>query len=263
MKLSTVLTACNDKYNRFIPIFIKAWKYFYPDVKIIIIYIGSIPQHQKQYSEFIHEFHPPSNLPTAYVAQTIRLLWPALLGEKEGVLITDMDMIPANSVYFTKSIKHLDDNLFVNYRQGDDIQNQIYMCYNIAPSKIWAEIFHIQSDSDVHNFLVKNFNHEYDSIHGGRGWCIDQELFYQYFMKWKLSHPNAYIFLTDALTKFARFDFNEFQYIKKTFIIHVSRGKYADCHLFSAKCPYSEEELTELIDNLQEIITKKRDPNLI
>jgi hypothetical protein len=247
MKLSTVLTACDIKYSRFIPIFIKSWQYFYPSVKIVIVFIGNLPEHYNEYRDQIIEFSPPTGLPTSYVAQTIRLLWPALLGEKGGVLITDIDMIPGNNKYFTDSISSYPDEIFINYRQGNGITDQIYMCYNVAPSHVWGELFHIYNRDDIDKFLVQNFNCEYDSQHGGKGWFTDQELFYKYFMKWKNFNPESWVFLTDEQTHFQRFDFPKYAYSDILFIRNLKSRRFADCHLYSHECPYSEKELLELI----------------
>lgn len=248
MKLSTVLTACDEKYARFVPLFIKAWQKFYPDVAIKIIFIGTIPERFSSIRHYLEEYTPPPGLPTAYCAQTIRLLWPALLGNPDGVLITDIDMIPANSTYFTENIGSLPNDLFVNYRQGDGLYDHIYMCYNVAPSSIWAEMFHITSREDVDTFLEKNFNKEYDSEHGGNGWFTDQELFFKYFMQWKdFGGPNSFIFLTDNDTKFERIDYFVFIYKKCILNEYLNTKKYADCHLYAHMCRLSEEELTDLL----------------
>jgi len=250
MKLSTVLTACDLKYSRFIPIFIRSWNYFYPSIKIVIVFIGCLPENYKKYNQHIVEFNPPFGLPTSYIAQTIRLLWPSLLGEKDGVLITDIDMIPGNRSYFSESIMNLPDDIFINYRQGYGITNQIYMCYNVAPSNIWSEIFHIYRLEDIHKFLVQNFHHEYDSFHGGKGWFTDQELFYNYFMKWKHFNPESYRFLTDEETGFSRFDFPRHNYNISLFIKKLRSLNFSDCHLYAHECPFSEDELFLMIDNL-------------
>lgn len=250
MKLSHVLTACNDKYSRFIPLFIHYWKKFYPDVKPVIIYVGKLSNEYEKYRQYITEYEGPIGLPTAYVAQTVRLLWPAILNETDGVLITDIDMIPANSTYFTKNINNLDNNMFINYRQGDggglDCK-QIYMCYNIAPSKIWGDIFDIRSIEDINKFLITNINPVYDSIHGGNGWCTDQELFYLYFFKWAFNNVN-YIFLNDKNTLFMRMEPNCLDYNKNTIKQLLKTQIFSDCHFFSNRCPWTADDIIELLD---------------
>jgi hypothetical protein len=249
MKLTHVLTACNDKYSRFIPLFIHYWNKFYPEVKPIIIYVGRLPDYYKKYSEFITEYKSPYGLPSAYVAQTIRLLWPAILNQTGGVLITDMDMIPANSQYFSVNIQNLDDNLFINYRQADGFGlnvKQLYMCYNIAPSKIWSDIFNIRNMNDLNKFLITNFNPEYDSIHGGNGWYTDQELFFNYFMKWSKNNSN-HIFLNDLNTQFVRLEPSYLNYDMHAIMRSLNTNKYADCHIYSNFCPWNENDILDFI----------------
>jgi len=59
MKLTDVLTAtdANPLYYKFVPIFIRAWKKLFPEIKIHIILISDkiIPE-LKPYSEFIKLF---------------------------------------------------------------------------------------------------------------------------------------------------------------------------------------------------------------
>lgn len=247
MKISVALTACNDKYSRFIPIFIHYWKTLYPTIKPMIIYVGNLDDKYGEYSDHLIEYAPPANLPTAYVAQTVRLLWPALLNQTDSILISDIDMIPANSQYFTRSIEHLDNNLFVNFRQGDVLKDQIYMCYNAAPPSIWREIFHIYNINDINKFLINNFNTHYDSIHGGRGWYTDQELFYKYFMIWK-NFSSDYVFLTDLETKFNRMEPMWLNYNVDIIKKYLKLKIYSDCHLYSDQCPWSEEEMKLLCE---------------
>ena len=107
MKLDCVLTAVNDNnmYLDFVPIFIKTWNKLYPlvDVKIILI-SKEIPEHLKEYQDNIILFEPLSNISTAFISQYIRLLYPAILNYQNGILITDIDMLPMNKTYYIKNI---------------------------------------------------------------------------------------------------------------------------------------------------------------
>ena len=99
MKLDCVLTATNEKkiYLDFVPIFIKTWNKLYPDVDVLIILIAeSIPDDLLIYKKNIKLFNPIQNVLTSFTAQFIRLLYPCLLNYENGVLITDMDMLPMN-----------------------------------------------------------------------------------------------------------------------------------------------------------------------
>ena len=60
------------------------------------------------------------------------------------------------------------------------------MTYNIAKAKYWKEIFSITNENDIRDFLIKNYNNEYDALHGGNGWFSDQKLLYNYVIsKWQ------------------------------------------------------------------------------
>ena len=96
MKITTVLTAVNNnpKYTRFIPLFIFRWNVLYPGIRIKIIFIGnSIPRQYTKYSEYFELFPEIKAVNSVYIAQTIRLLYPALLGPNETVVITEIEAI--------------------------------------------------------------------------------------------------------------------------------------------------------------------------
>ena len=119
MKLSCVLTACNDipLYYDFIPLFIKTWNKLYPDVDVKIIFISdSIPTKFIKYSDNLILFKPLPNISTAFISQYIRLLYPAILDYKYGILITDMDMLPMNRSYYTKNIEIFPDDKLIYLR---------------------------------------------------------------------------------------------------------------------------------------------------
>ena len=116
MKLDCVLTACNDNplYKDFIPIFIKVWNILYPNVDVKIIFINeTIPDELIQYKNNIILFNPIPNMSTAFISQYIRLLYPAILNYENGIMITDMDILPMNEVYYTKNIETIDNSKFV------------------------------------------------------------------------------------------------------------------------------------------------------
>ena len=104
MKLDTVLTAVNDNplYIGFVPYFIRMWKLLYPDVNVKIVLVAEyIPENLKEYNDNLILFKPIEGISTAFTSQYIRLLYPNLLGCTNGVLITDMDIVPMNRTYYT------------------------------------------------------------------------------------------------------------------------------------------------------------------
>ena len=106
MKLDCVITSVNlnHKYSQFIPLFIKSWSKLLPHIDIKIILINDcIPDKYKEFKENIILFKPIEKMHTAFIAQYIRILYPAILNYKNGILISDMDMIPMNDFYYTEN----------------------------------------------------------------------------------------------------------------------------------------------------------------
>lgn len=186
MQLKAVLTAVNDNimYWRFIPLFIKVWKLFFPDVLIVIVFIGEeLPVELLAYSKHIRLFKPLfPHISTAYTAQIIRLVYPALLKVDGAVLITDMDMLPMNQSYYTKGLEDQPDNSFILYHQ-EDIEvppyKEYFICYVAARPEVWAEVFNITDEISIHNFLLMNYNNQYEDRHNGVGWGTDQQVLYR------------------------------------------------------------------------------------
>ena len=104
MKVDCVLTAVNTNplYIEFVPYFIKVWRKIMPTANIKIILIAdSIPDDLVEYQKYFILFSPIKNVSTSFTSQYIRLLYPALLtGYKDGIMITDIDMIPLNKKYY-------------------------------------------------------------------------------------------------------------------------------------------------------------------
>lgn len=245
MKLDCVLTSVNEKemYIDFIPFFVKAWKILYPsvDVKIILI-ANEIPKKFIDYKNNIILFTPIKNVLTGFTSQFIRLLYPGILKFNNGILITDIDIIPMNKYYFTRHIHKYDNNKFIYYRENVcfDIQ-QISICYNVALAKTWSDIFKINSIDDIKNRLTeifKNYN-VMDGI-GNKGWGIDQVKLYQRVFEWN-KKTNNFVFLKEKETKFKRlnrnsFHFNELNRLKDK----IKNGKYTDYHCYRPMNKYKK-----------------------
>lgn len=243
MKLNCVLTAVNENplYLDFIPLFIKTWKKLYPyvDVKIIII-SNKIPEIYKEYSEYLILFKPVKNISTSFISQYIRILYPSILNYKNGVLITDIDMIPMNRNYYTKNIEEYDNNKFIYYRENICFNyKQLAICYNVATPSIWKEIFNIKSINDIIdrlNIVYKSIN--YVDGHGNAGWTTDQLDLYKYVMKWN-KKTNNLICLKENKTGFKRLD--RIHNININIIKNnISNGIYSDYHCMRPFEKYKE-----------------------
>lgn len=201
MKLDCVLTSCNlnPLYYNFIPIFVNTWKKLYPEINIVIVFIGnSIPEELIEYKQHIVLFPEISNIPTNFTSQIIRLFYPALLNYKEGILITDMDMLPMNSVYYSENIKKYSLDNFISYRNVLKSHNQIAICYNVASSYTWGNIFNIKTIEDVKNNIILAYSQN-------KSWFMDQLYLKKKVNDWNEKAKN-YIELNDFITKFTRLD---------------------------------------------------------
>ena len=239
MKLDCIVTACNtnDLYLDFIPLFIKAWSKLYPDVDIKIVLImdtDTIPHKFQDYKDNIILFKPIPTISTAFISQYIRLLYPCILKQyKNGIMITDIDMIPMNRTYYTKNIETIDNNKFIYLR---DVclkdYKQISMCYNVGLSTTWSSIFNITSLEDINKRLIDVYKTiKYDDGYGKSGWGTDQIDFYNYVMAWNTT-TNNFIILNDKNTGFNRLNRNTFMLDNNNNVNLIKNGHYSDYHCF-------------------------------
>jgi hypothetical protein len=251
MKLDCVLTACNKKplYINFIPIFIKTWKKLYPNVNTKIILISdNIPENLHEYKNNIILFKPLPNISTSFTSQYIRLLYPAILNYKNGIMITDIDMIPMNRTYYIKNIEKYSDDKLIYLRDVLLNLKQIAMCYNVATKNTWSNIFSIKTIDDIKKRLQDVSKRiKYVEGSGKQGWSTDQIDLYNHVMIWN-SKTNNLIILKDKNTKFNRLNRNRFSKINDTLEKNIKNGIYTDYHCLR---PYDKyKEINDKIYNL-------------
>ena len=242
MKLDCIVTSVNENplYLEFIPIFIKTWNKLYPDVDVKIILIANqIPQEYLQYKENIILFEPIDTVLTSFTSQFIRLLYPCIMNYTNGIMITDMDILPMNRTYYTDHIKPFDTSKFIYLRENVCFDtDEIAMCYNVATPTVWKEIFGIQSLEDIRRQLlsISQLNVIKEG-HGNIGWTIDQQFLYIKVMEWNTKTHN-FICLKEADTKFNRLDRHTFVMtddVRKS----ISNGVYSDYHCLRPMSKYS------------------------
>lgn len=237
MKIGTVVTATdlNPLYSDFIPNFVKAWKAVLPEADVHIVLVADeIPESLKDWSAHLVLSKPIPGIKTAFHAQCIRLLYPRQVARDEGVLITDMDMLPGNRMYYVEGAARGDRDSFVVYRDVC-FPGEIAMCYNVAHPKIWTSMFG-NDDTDV---ILRRWyaGTGYDGNHGGVGWGTDQIKFKQIFDQWT-GHK---VVLNDELSQFTRLDrihpwnFTNRHQLRNTLLL----GYFCDYHCLR---PYSEHK---------------------
>jgi hypothetical protein len=202
MKVGTILVATdtNPLYCDFIPSFVDAWTKLIPEADICIVMIAhSIPSRFRAYARFIHCLPPIPGVHTAFHAQCIRLLYPRHIARNEGVLITDMDMLPLNRSYYVDSIASIPEDTFVAYRDVC-LPREIAMCYAIAHPHVWRGVM---GGGTLESILQTWYaTSSYSGEHGGVGWETDQVILATKVREW--AGPTR--ILTDAATSFNRLD---------------------------------------------------------
>jgi hypothetical protein len=211
MKIEYVLTAVNVNplYIDFIPNFVKHWSFLFPEIKIKIILIADeIPQKFIEFKKHIELFKPIDNIPTAFQAMCIRNLFPALVDCNDGVIITDIDMMPMNRDYYERPIQEFNNDTFITYRDVLVNIKEYPMCYNIATPNIWKKVFNIYNMTDLINMLTNWYN---SSDYPRRNPSLtgihpfDQKILFQKLQEFN-SETGKLIVLNDDICKYKRLD---------------------------------------------------------
>jgi hypothetical protein len=253
MKLDCILTAVNENklYIDLIPYFIKCWSKLYPnvDVKVVLI-ANTIPKDLLIFKDNIILFVPEKNISTCFISQYIRLLYPAILSNYEnGIMITDIDIVPANRYYFTKNIKKFDNSNFIYMRNVLIDRKEFAMCYNVASYKTWSNIFGINKIEDIYLRLrQRNSEIKYKDGHGNAGWNTDQLDLYLYVKIWN-DKTHKLIILNDKKTGFNRLNRHRFRLDETNIFSNITNSIYSDYHCYRPFKRYKEINL-KFYDNL-------------
>ena len=178
MKLTTVIGSVNDnpEYYMFIPKQIKFWNKF--NIRFIAIFVGILPPALEPYRDNIIVWDSMLYLNRVYLGQNLRMYYAALLDlpAGEGVMLTDMDMLPMRASYYISDLESFTDDDFIYYRHIEG--NEIFMCYNTAHPSLWSKLFNIKSREDIENRLFKEYNFAFNGVPGTIGWFTDQYIMY-------------------------------------------------------------------------------------
>lgn len=252
MKLDLCLLSCdlNPMYYDFFPLIKTFWKKKVGINCILILVANDVPYSLREEADSIILFPPLKNIPTAFQAQCIRLLYPCLLSEFHGIIISDMDIIPLQSDFFVKTIENLDqNNTFCIYRDVISEYNQYPMCYCAASSETWRSLFNVHIINDIVLLLEKWYSKDDYAISSASSemWAQDQLQLFQY-VKNNLSLDIKKF--TDEQTKFSRLDRADVDFIcknKNEIKKEIKNEKYSDFHL-----PRPYENFKELLDAILE-----------
>ena len=236
------ITACNLKqdYLEFVEPWINHHKRLYPNCEVKVILVAhSIPAKLELVKEDIILYEPEVSIPTAYIAQMIRILYPVLL-EPAVNIMCDIDLFIMNTSLLTliKSVPNL-ETAFINYGKLNlnscVIEKQLAFCYSILHTDLIKSKYEVRNRLEIDKFLLDNIIINKN----GYKWETDQIILYERFWNY------------EGLVKIERekpdrLDRNWFNYKLEAVKEAVKNNVIVDYHAPRPYSRYSEEVDTVL-----------------
>jgi hypothetical protein len=209
MRLDRVLMACdlNSDYLDYWPSARRGWLEIVGiEPLLLLIADGNDIPLALRADPFVVPFTPLPGVHTAFQAQCIRLLYPAIAETDNAVIISDVDLYPLRRSYFVDPIEKLDERFFVSYRSVRFERAEVAIAFNAATPATWSELFNVSTLDDVRVRLTEwTSGVEYDGQRGGPGWYRDQEILYQTITRWPQAPARWWAF-DDEYTGYHRLD---------------------------------------------------------
>lgn len=259
--LQKCLLACdnNRDYWEFYPLIKKCWKTIVGIDTILILVADSIPTELIPYKNDIILFSPIKGINTSFQAQCIRILYPALLKMNEGIIISDMDLIPLNRKFYIDNSIRCQVNSFIIYRDCISLHGQYPICFCAAYPSVWQNIFRIHSVDDIKTTLVNWYDDNNYNISdpNSYGWSTDQRKLFQTVNSW----GGTVVRLKDTNNGFNRLDRMDLPIVNRSIDTHrdsIRKGYRTDFHL---PRPYKHHK--DIIKYLiQDLVTIENDTNI-
>src|SRR5439155_954934 len=118
-RLTHVLLAsdANPRYLECWPLARRAWcEILGVEAILVLVSTRADAPEDLLVDDGVRVFEPIVGVPTSLQAQFIRLLYPALLELDDGVIVSDMELMPLGPSYFHRPLAQLDRSMFVAYR---------------------------------------------------------------------------------------------------------------------------------------------------
>jgi hypothetical protein len=231
-------TDAHPDYIEFWPTVARAWKEIVGITPTLLLVAPDDVQVDTSLGDVIR-FEPIEGIPTAFQAQVIRLLAPALFPE-DVCILSDIDMIPLNRSYFLDSITDCPDTSFVVYRNHGYAHNASWypICYVAARGSTYGEIFHISTIDDIRSKLKELYDLQL-------GWHTDEITLAHYLKEWPDVETRC-IMLGHGVER--RFD----RSIWLVNLEYLINGHYIDAH-----CPRPYHAYQDCIETLLAITYAK------
>jgi hypothetical protein len=242
-RLGRVLLACdlNRDYLDFWPSTRRAWKEIVglDPTLVLVAPRDEIPAKLRD-DPAVVAFEPLAGVHSAFQAQCIRLLYPALVETDRAVIIADIDLYPLRASYFHDPVKLLDERFFVVYRDERLERREIDIMFNAALPATWGEVFGISTIDDLRSELARWAEGlEYDGRRGWPGWYTDQRTLYDKLLTWPERDERLWM-LDDQYTLYWRLNRDKLvdeAGLESWRIEGIRGGEYSDFNCF---VPYRE-----------------------
>lgn len=178
-QLDRVILSTNDNpnYIQFWPVAAKAWQEIVGIRPTLALIAKEDVEVDTTYGDVIR-FEPIEGVSTAFYAQCVRLLAPALF-PNDGCIVADIDLFPLQKKFFFKKISTIPDDNFIIYkdRAYSWYKPRVYMCYNAAKGSTFAQIFGVHGYESIPD-IIRRWHQL------GIGWSTDERLIYEHLSWW-------------------------------------------------------------------------------
>jgi len=192
MKLDRIVFACdlNANYIQFWPLVSRVWAYV-TGARPTLFFIAPLntPIENVPGSEIIY-VPPPPDIPTCFIAQTIRLLAPTWFPNQVCV-VSDIDLMVVNRSFFPRHIGDKpSDALVILNRYPPDI-GHCSLSYHVARGSTFAKVFQVPEGPKEMGTVMDLLRQWYKNGQGQ--WGTDESVIYQKTREFQQKNPGKVI----------------------------------------------------------------------
>jgi hypothetical protein len=224
----------NPFYLDFWPVVSKVWKEKFNITPVLGLVCNENSDLIETEHGFIKKFKAVEGIDVGLQSQIVRLYIPKFIEGK--CLISDIDMIPLSKKYFDENSRYVTDDNLVIYSSNhpQTVKNKMFpMCYVAAHSKVYKQIFDINSDWKTFCELL---------FMRGESWYTDQKYLFEKAIDFEDKTGKLVLLERDWKSEISnRVDRANWGYFHEL----VKNGYYIDCHSLRPYDKYKTE-----IDNL-------------